>query len=409
MSGLLTIQTMKTEEKQFESGEHVYTSGQFAARANVTLRMLRYYDKMDLLKPSMHRASGARLYTDADFLRLQQILLLKYLGFSLSDIRELTLGSSNPRVLKESLQIQKRLLLEKQEELSSMIRAVDETTEALEEKGTIDWNDLLHLIHLSEEESELKSQYQNASNINARIALHRDYSTNPEGWFHWLFQFLSLSPGMRILELGCGNGDLWTENLDQLPEDVSIVLSDSSEGMVHEVKRKLGSDDRFSFGVFDMDHIPFADSAFDAVIANHVLFYSPDIDSTLQEIARVMKPKASFYCSTYGHNHMKEITQLVQRFNPEIRLSSEALYEVFGLENGKHLLSPFFSSVTCYRYEDSIDLHEAEPLISYILSCHGNQNRLLLNHYKEFSEYVQQEVSSGFEITKDAGLFIACF
>ena len=398
---------MKNETKQFESEQHVYTSGQFAAKANVTLRMLRYYDKMDLLKPSMHRSSGARLYTDADFLRLQQILLLKYLGFSLNDISELTVGSSNPHVLKESLQIQKRLLLEKQEELTSMIHAVDETTDALEQKGTIDWNDLLHLIHLSEEESELKSQYQNASNINARIALHRDYSTNQEGWFHWLFQFLSLSSGMRILELGCGNGDLWTENLKQIPKDVSIVLSDSSEGMVHEVQRKLGNDDRFSFGVFDMDHIPFEDSAFDAVIANHVLFYSPAIDATLQEICRVMKPQATFFCSTYGHNHMKEITQLVQNFNPEIRLSSDALYEVFGLENGEEILSSVFSLVSCHRYKDSIWLNEAEPLISYILSCHGNQNRLLLNHYKEFSEYVQQEVSSGFEITKDAGLFIA--
>ena len=398
---------MKNDDIQFESEQHVYTSGQFAAKANVTLRMLRYYDKMELLKPSMHRASGARLYTDDDFLRLQQILLLKYLGFSLSDIRELTLGSSNPRVLKESLQIQKRLLLEKQEELSTMIHAVDETEQALEEKGTADWSDLLHLIHLSEEESELKSQYQNASNINARIALHRDYSTNQEGWFRWLFQFLPFFPGMRILELGCGNGDLWTENLELIPKDVSIVLSDSSEGMVHEVQRKLGNDDRFSFGVFDMDHIPFEDSAFDAVIADHVLFYSPAIDSTLQEICRVMKPQATFFCSTYGHNHMKEITQLVQRFNPDIRLSSEALYEVFGLENGEEILSSVFSSVSCHRYKDSIWLNEAEPLISYILSCHGNQNRLLLNHYKEFSEYVQQEVSSGFEITKDAGLFIA--
>lgn len=189
-----------------------------------------------------------------DYIRMQ-ILLLKHLGFSLSDIRELTVGSGDPNVLKESLLIQKRLLLEKQEELSAMIHAVDETTTVLEDNGTVDWNDLLHLIHLSEEESELKSQYQNASNINARIALHRDYSTNPEGWFHWLFQQISFVPGMRILELGCGNGDLWTENLDSVSSSVSVVLSDSSEGMVHEVQRKLGKDQRFSFGVFPMDPI----------------------------------------------------------------------------------------------------------------------------------------------------------
>lgn len=403
----MTIRMMKNDVKEFEPGEYVYTSGQFATKANVTLRMLRYYDKMDLLKPSMHRPSGARLYTDADFLRLQQILLLKYLGFSLSDIRELTIGSADPHVLKESLLIQKRLLLEKQEELSSMIHAIDETTDALKEKGTVDWNDLLHLIHLSEEESELKSQYQNASNINARIALHRDYSTNPEGWFHWLFSNIQFVSGMRILELGCGNGDLWTENIDCLPDSVSVVLSDSSEGMVHEVQRKLGKDPRFSFGVFSMDSIPYEDSSFDAVIANHVLFYSSDIHETLHEISRVMKPGGFLYCSTFGHSHMKEITELVQKFNLEIRLSSEALYEVFGLENGKEILSSVFSSMSCLRYPDSIVLSSAEPLISYILSCHGNQNRLLLNHYKEFSDFVRDEVSGGFYITKDAGLFIA--
>ena len=153
--------------------------------------------------------------------------------------------------------------------------------------------------------------------------------------------------------------------------------------------------------------IPFEDSSFDAVIANHVLFYSADVQQTLQEIARVMKPDARLYCSTYGHHHMKEITELVQKFNPEIRLSSEALYEVFGLENGKDILSSVFSFVSCLRYPDSIVLSESEPLISYILSCHGNQNRLLLNNYKEFNDFVHEEVSGGFKITKDAGLFIA--
>ncbi len=45
----------------------------------------------NLLKLSTYTRSGARGYTDADFAKLQQILLLKYLGFSLTDIREMTL------------------------------------------------------------------------------------------------------------------------------------------------------------------------------------------------------------------------------------------------------------------------------------------------------------------------------
>lgn len=385
----------------------MYSSGEFAEKAHVTLRTIRYYDKMNLLKPSMHTEAGARLYSDQDFAKLQQILLFKYLGFSLEEIREMTLASADPHFLNESLKIQKRLLQERQEELQSMILAVDQTSAALEQKHEIDWEQMLNLIHLTDMETELRTQYQNATNINARIALHRDFSVNPEGWFPWLFRQIPLKPGMRVLELGCGNGALWLENLSQIPSEISILLSDSSEGMVREVQHKLSEDRRFSFQTIEMDHIPYPDQSFDLVIANHVLFYSNELDQTLKEIRRVLKPEGTLAASTYGAKHMKEITQLVQKFNPEIRLAAENLYDQFGLENGEAILKPYFGSVISRRYEDSIEISEADPLISYILSCHGNQNRLLLDHYKEFHEYVEKKIEKGFHITKDAGMFLA--
>ena len=389
------------------SKKGMYSSGKFAEKAHVTLRTIRYYDKMNLLKPSMHTEAGARLYSDQDFAKLQQILLFKYLGFSLEEIREMTLASADPHFLNESLKIQKRLLQERQEELQSMILAVDQTSAALEQKHEIDWEQMLNLIHLTDMETELRTQYQNATNINARIALHRDFSVNPEGWFPWLFRQMPLKPGMKVLELGCGNGALWLENLSHIPSEISILLSDSSEGMVREVQHKLSEDQRFSFQTIEMDHIPYPDQSFDLVISNHVLFYSNDLDQTLREIRRVLKPEGTFAASTYGAKHMKEITQMVQEFNPEIRLAAENLYDQFGLENGEAILKPYFGSVISRRYEDSIEISEADPLISYILSCHGNQNRLLLDHYKEFREFVQNKVRDGFHITKDAGVFLA--
>ena len=385
----------------------MYSSGEFAEKAHVTLRTIRYYDKMNLLKPSMHTEAGARLYSDQDFAKLQQILLFKYLGFSLEEIREMTLASAEPHFLNESLKIQKRLLQERQEELQSMILAVDRTSEALEQKHEIDWEQMMNLIHLTDMETELRTQYQNATNINARIALHRDFSMNPEGWFPWLFRQMPLKPGMKVLELGCGNGALWLENLKRVPSEIHILLSDSSEGMVREVQRRLSADQRFSFQTIDMNQIPFPDQSFDLVIANHVLFYSNDLNHTLKEIRRVLKPEGVLAASTYGAKHMKEITELVQEFNPEIRLAAENLYDQFGLENGGIILKPYFDSVISRRYEDSIEISEADPLISYILSCHGNQNRLLLDHYKEFRRFVEEKVRNGFHITKDAGVFLA--
>lgn len=386
--------------------QQFYTSGQFAAKAHVTLRTIRYYDKQKLLVPSERTASGARRYTDADLAKLQQILLLKFLGFSLEEIREMTLASADEQFLLESMRMQKRLLQERMEQMQEMTEAVDSTIETIQKEHRLDGSRLLDLIHMTSVENSLKTQYQNAANISARIRLHRDYSVNPVGWFPWMMAQYGLKPGMRILELGCGNGALWTENRKGLPKSIRVVLSDKSEGMLRDAREALGEDERFSYQSFDCREIPFADDSFDRIIANHLLFYCEDISRVLGECARVLKPDGRFACSTYGCQHMKEITELVQQFHSSIVLSSECLYERFGLENGAEMLGAFFEDNRLLRYEDAIEVTESEPLISYILSCHGNQNRLLLDRYKEFREFVDSRVAGGFHITKDAGMFL---
>lgn len=383
-----------------------YSSGQFAKKAHVTLRTIRYYDKQNILKPSAKTPAGARLYTEADFAKLQQILLLKYLGFSLQDIREMTLASADQQYLLESMRVQKKLIQERIEEMQAMNDAIDSTMEAIQQKQEMDWNRMFDLIHLTAVERSLKTQYQNAANISARIRLHREYSVNPKGWFPWLLEQCELHEGMRILEIGCGNGALWSENREWIPEHMQVVLSDKSDGMLRDVQRELGEDKRFSYEKFDCKEIPYREAEFDLVIANHVLFYCEDISQVLSECKRVLRPNGQFLCSTYGHNHMKEITELVQRFNKDIVLSADCLYEHFGLENGADILNAFFDEVEERIYEDAIEIDEPEPLISYILSCHGNQNQLLLDQYKEFGEFVSNQMRGGFHITKEAGAFV---
>ena len=75
--------------------EGYYSSGCFAKMAHITKKTVRYYDEHNILKPSYVSPTGARFYSDEDFARLQQILLLKYLGFSLNDIREMTVNDSS--------------------------------------------------------------------------------------------------------------------------------------------------------------------------------------------------------------------------------------------------------------------------------------------------------------------------
>lgn len=62
---------------------------QIAAIAGITVRTLRYYDKIGLLVPSAKSDAGYRLYSDYDLERLQQILFFRELDFPLARIAEL--------------------------------------------------------------------------------------------------------------------------------------------------------------------------------------------------------------------------------------------------------------------------------------------------------------------------------
>src|SRR5262249_30288509 len=61
--------------------------GELAQRTGLTVRTLHHYDAIGLLRPSLHTEAGYRLYTAGDIARLQQVLSLRQLGFSLDEVR----------------------------------------------------------------------------------------------------------------------------------------------------------------------------------------------------------------------------------------------------------------------------------------------------------------------------------
>ena len=386
-----------------------YSSGEFANMAHITKKTLRYYDAHNILKPSYLTPYGARFYSDEDFARLQQILLLKYLGFSLDDIREMTINDSDYHFMADALKLQRKLVQDKIEQLQLVERAIQDTSKAIEEEHSVNWSQMLKLIHLTGMEKSMKNQYQNASNISARIQLHNKYSTNTQGWFPWIFDQCHMAEHSTVLDIGGGDGSLLLENTEKIPKQRHVVLSDISEGMLRDTRRAIHANvktSRFDFQVFDCERIPYPDNSFDLVIANHILFYCKNLTSVFEEISRVLKTGGTFVCSTYGAAHMKEINELVSEFDDRIVLSADRLFERFGKENGADLLAPYFQNIKWLSYEDSLHVTEPETLISYVLSCHGNQNQYIIDHYKEFRNYVRKKTEDGFTITKDAGIFI---
>lgn len=385
-----------------------YSSGEFAHKTHITKKTLRYYDEYNIFKPSYVTDKGARFYNDNDFAKLQQIQFFKYLGFSLDDIKEMTLREVDSKTILDSFHMQLGLIEERMEQLELMKSALKDASDIIERGADADWSHMLDLVNMNEMEQKLKKQYKDASNISARINLHRDYSLNPVSWFEWIFNQCVFESGYSVLELGCGDASLWSRNAERIPANMDILLTDISYGMIRDAARNLSDNgSQFRYEVMDAHHIYKLDDSFDRIIANHVLFYCDNLDMVCSEVYRVIRPGGIFICSTYGSDHMKEISSLVKEFDDRIELSADKLYDHFGKENGKKQLQEYFSDVSWVQYDDSLYVTDYEPVVEYVLSCHGNQNRLIVDRYKEFVAFVKEKTDKGLKITKDAGVFIA--
>ena len=264
----------------------------------------------------------------------------------------------------------------------------------------------------------LTRQYRDASNLQARAALHARYGTNPHPWQRWVFDQLDLPAEARVLELGCGPASLWVENMSRIPAGWRITLTDLSPGMIEEARRSLPpADPRFDLQVADAQHLPFADKTFDAVIANHMLYHVPDRPLALSEIARVLALGGTLYAATNGRGNLRELRALRDRFAPPLEAAEQAGGDAdFTLDNGREQLAPWFDPVEMRRREDALAVTDAEPLVAYVLSTMPAQALLAelpppeaRRRVSKLRDEIERNLAERgvIRISRNSGLFVA--
>lgn len=217
-------------------------------------------------------------------------------------------------------------------------------------------------MEINDQFKAVQKQYKTSDNLNVRISLHAKYSTNPLGFGNWLFSRYNLAPNIRILELGCGTGDMWKSKLHLLDPSIDLLLTDFSENMVSAAKDTLHADGNISYDVVNIENIPYGDCGFDRVIANMMLYHVPDLNRGLSEVKRVLTEDGYFYCATYGeHGIMPFIADTLKDYGVK-----DTTNKKFTLQNGYNILKKFFSQVERLDYEDSLAVTEIDDLLDYI-------------------------------------------
>jgi len=263
-------------------------------------------------------------------------------------------------------------------------------------------------IRFTDQQYLMQDQYKDAGNLNARIEVHQRFSTNPQGWFNWIFDTLVKLPAeSKIFELGCGAGTMWKECASRIPAGWVITLTDLSDGMLDAAWRNLVPLGRgFKFEQMDAQSISYGDRTFDIVIANHVLPHVPDREKAMRDIKRVLKDDGHLIATTIGKDHMQEVYQWLKRVNTNER--PDMFSNPFTLENGLQQLQNVFSQVKKSQYVDNLQVTEIDPLIAYIRSSIGavDLSEDKLGELKKDLAAILEKEGRIF-ITKDSGLFEA--
>lgn len=253
-----------------------------------------------------------------------------------------------------------------------------------------------------------EEQYHSADNLNARIEIHKRFSTGKKAWNDFIFEHLPLTPGVVGLALGCGNASQWRANQVRFAEDCNIVLSELSYGMLREPKQSFVGDTRFQICTMDAQQIAFGGDAFDFVTANHMLYHVPEISQALSEVARVLKPGGMLMAATNGARHMSTLDHLLELFDP-VYQGEHTMSGSFTLQNGGAQLRQFFEEVEMIPYQSDLWVTDAAMLAEYAWSTPMVQ--LLFNPEQKESlrRFFEKRIDAhgGIFIRKETGLFIA--
>jgi SAM-dependent methyltransferase len=159
----------------------------------------------------------------------------------------------------------------------------------------------------------------------------------------------------RLLDVGCGPGDVTQRFADELGAHVCAV--DISERMVDLAKAR-GLDAQ----VADVEHLPFAADDFDCVFAAWVLYHVPGLEQAIAECARVLEPGGRLVATCYSDDNFLELWKLIDdRAEPPEPMS-------FNSENGGDLLGKRFGRVECRDAEATLVFPTTESMREFVAS-----------------------------------------
>jgi SAM-dependent methyltransferase len=240
------------------------------------------------------------------------------------------------------------------------------------------------------------AQYANDQNLRARQLFWR----HQDPYFdvvEWVLGLAGLSPGMRVLDVGCGNG-LYLRGLRD--RQVKAVGCDLSMGMLRAASHPALLN-------ADVTALPLADGAVDVALSIHMLYHVPSRETAIRELRRVVARGGACIAVTNGDRHTRLLRTLIERAvrqeTPgwQLRPATHA----FTVENAEAQLGAAFESVTRLRPASTppVVIRDAAVAAGYVASLASHHQEGTARPWHDVAEDVGRQVQA---VIDDEGAFI---
>ena len=209
--------------------------------------------------------------------------------------------------------------------------------------------------------------------------------TQDEEHLKRILEFLPFKGDMKILDLGTGSGYL-SFPIAKKYSGISIIGLDIVEKALESNRTKAKKENikNISFITYNGIEFPFADKEFDMVISRYALHHFPDIQKSISEVSRVIKPEGFLFISDptpNGNDTSRFVDGYMQlKKDGHIKFYTEDEWLQICGKYGLEFKKSFDSTIrfpkkkdTAYGFDELLKKHDKKIVESYELEVVGNE------------------------------------
>lgn len=382
----------------------MYTIGQLAEIAGVSPKALRIYEKKGLLKPERDAGNHYRKYGEEAVFALQKIVMFRFLGFSLEEIRTF-IGENKKSSLEESFIEQKRLLELKKRQVETAISCIDKAIRECRE-DQLDMDELFRKLKMIQRNRQADEMVWELSK----------YSSEAEDWNCFVFSQADIRSGQRILDAGAGWGGLWRKNWKRIPENVLLTCVDRNNTWADtfaldiQEMEKTGQqpEGRFSFLWGDMETIDIG-GPYDRIFLNHTAAYLKDGDRMLKRFSDCLAWDGRFICTWGGSRLYDQFVAWFREYGSGIsELEKRERKYACWRQEWEERLHNTFPKVKKKAFEIKLQFERPEECISFMWQYNKELQSVLEKEKDTFLSFLQGKTDDSGVICVEKDTLLYC-